>query len=223
MDEFPARHAYRCLPLTIANAHGWDILCPFGVSLEWNGGPRAEDLIVRSLEPNQYVANFCRSHFTSGVVTFHTDYIFQTDAEWDLLATGPFNSPKHGISPLTGIMESDWLPYPFTMNWRMTAPGSVAFEKGEPFCFIFPVRKQAISDCHPELRDLSGNRELQTRYAAFTASRNDFMRRFHAGDADTLKAAWRKHYFMGRHPDGTPVDGHVNKLRARKPLDCRDK
>src|ERR1700730_4059402 len=26
MEAFPARHAYRCLPLTIANSHGWEIL-----------------------------------------------------------------------------------------------------------------------------------------------------------------------------------------------------
>jgi hypothetical protein len=26
------RHAYRCLPLTTANAAGWELLCPTGVT-----------------------------------------------------------------------------------------------------------------------------------------------------------------------------------------------
>jgi len=51
MDDFSDRHAYRCLPLSIANAHGWDILCPIAVAVDWNGGRRTEDLTVRALQP----------------------------------------------------------------------------------------------------------------------------------------------------------------------------
>src|SRR3954451_24152364 len=40
-----------------------------------------------------------------------------------------------------------------------------------------------------------------------------------AGDADALKEAWQRHYFVGRHPDGTAVIDHVNKLRLRDPVD----
>ena len=40
MDAFVSRHPYRCLPLTMANTTGWEILCPFGFSAEWNGGPQ---------------------------------------------------------------------------------------------------------------------------------------------------------------------------------------
>jgi hypothetical protein len=49
VDDLPDRHAYRCLPLSIANAHGWDILCPVAIKIEWNGGKRIDDLTVRVL------------------------------------------------------------------------------------------------------------------------------------------------------------------------------
>ncbi len=39
MDAFASRHPYLCLPLTMANTPGWEILCPFGFTAEWNGGP----------------------------------------------------------------------------------------------------------------------------------------------------------------------------------------
>lgn len=39
MDSFPSQHAYRCLPLSIANSYGWHALCPVPVEIEWNGGP----------------------------------------------------------------------------------------------------------------------------------------------------------------------------------------
>jgi hypothetical protein len=224
MDEFPDRHAYRCLPLSIANAHGWDILCPVPLAIDWNGGPRTEDLTVRPLKDGDdeaLVSAFCRSHFSSGIVTFHTDYIFRTDDAWDLLATGPFNSPKEGIYPLTGIIESNWLPYPFTMNWQLTRPGTIVFEKDEPFCFIFLIKKRSVLDCRPEIHDIVADPELAERHQTFAVARNGFMERFHASDENTLRDPWLKHYFKGRYADGAVVDDHVNKLRAAVPVDKR--
>ena len=39
--HFADRHPYRCLPLTMANTTGWEILCPVGFTAEWNGGMHA--------------------------------------------------------------------------------------------------------------------------------------------------------------------------------------
>jgi Family of unknown function (DUF6065)/2OG-Fe(II) oxygenase superfamily len=224
MDEFVDRHAYRCLPLSIANAHGWEALCPAKIEVEWNGGSTVGDLSVRALKAlpgGQPIEHFCRSNFSRGIVTFHLDYIFRTDAGWDLLATGPLNHPKENAYPLTGIIETDWLPYPFTMNWQIMKPGRVVFEEGEPFCFLFPVKKQALLDCEPEILRLSDNAELTRQHDTFRLSRDEFMKRFHAGDDATIKQAWQRHYFLGRHPDGALVDGHINKLRLKEPVDCR--
>ena len=224
MDDFPDRHPYRCLPLAIANAHGWEILCSVGLVIEWHGGPRVEDLTMTAGQPlpdGRPLSDFCRSHFSNGIVTFHTDYIFRTEDGWDLLASGPFNAPKQDIYPLTGIIESSWLPYPFTMNWQFTRPGRIVFEKDEPFCLVFPVAKQAVADCRPEIRDLAEDPELVCRHSAFAASRNEFMKRFYANDHEALKNPWLKHYFWGRHPDGTVVADHRNKLRAAAPVDRR--
>ena len=33
------------------------------------------------------------------------------------------------LQPLAGVVETDWLPFPFTMNWLFTQPGRVRFEK----------------------------------------------------------------------------------------------
>ena len=50
MDATPESFAYRCLPLNIANAHGWEILCPCGFEAVWNGdvGHRGGDDPARS-------------------------------------------------------------------------------------------------------------------------------------------------------------------------------
>ena len=224
MDDFPDRHAYRCLPLSIANAHGWDVLCPAPIEIEWNGGPTVGDLIIRALRPlpsGRPVEHFCRSNFSRGIVTMHVDYIFRTEPGWDLLSTGPFNRPKENAYPLTGIIETDWLPYPFTMNWQILRPGRVVFEEGEPFCSVFPIAKQVLVECEPEIRRLSDDLELSRQHQVFRASRDEFMKRFHAGDSEAIRQAWQRHYFLGRHPDGTTVDDHLNKLRLKEPVDRR--
>jgi len=224
MDRFPDRHGYRCLPLSIANAHGWHILCPVPIEIEWNGGPAVADIKVRALKPlpgGRSVEDFCRSNFSHGIVTMHVDYIFRTDPGWDLLASGPANSPRRDAYPLTGIIEADWLPYPFTMNWQLLNPGRVTFEEGEPFCCVYPIPKYALRDCQPEIRRLDENNELARQHDAFRTARDEFMLRFRAGEPNVLKQPWQKHYFVGRHPDGTRVEEHLNKLRLNQPVDRR--
>ena len=226
MDEFPGRHAYRCLPMTIANSHGWEILCPAPIEIVWNGGPRKEDLVIRMLKPmpdDRSVDRICRSHFSQGIMTFQVGYLFRTDPEWNLLATGPFNASKENASPLTGIMETDWLPYPFTMNWQATRPGRIVFEEDEPFCFIFPVKKQALVNCKPEIRKLADDAELSRQYGMFKDARGAFTQRLEDGDAETIKRAWQKYYFRGAHPDGTKAQQHVQKLRLGKPAESADR
>jgi hypothetical protein len=224
MDAFPAKHAYRCLPLTIANTHGWEILCPVPIEVTWNGGMGGADLEVKALKRlpgDRPVDHFCRSNFTRGVVTFHTDYVFRTEPGWDLIATGPINQPKDNAYPLTGVIETDWLPYPFTMNWQILRPGRVVFEEDEPYCCVFPVAKQALANVEPEIRSLADDPSLMGQHEAFKSSRDAFMKRMQAGDRTAVRQGWQRHYFVGRHPDGATIEGHTNKLRLKEPVDRR--
>lgn len=224
MDTFPDRHAYRCLPLSIANCYGWELLSPANITIHWNGGPDACDIRFECDEPEFPLQHFVMSNFTRGIVTFHTGYIFQTDPHWNLLAGGPLNEPKDGISPLSGVVETDWLPYPFTMNWQLTRPGVVRFDKGEPFCHILPVPARALESFEPRILELPAVSELGQQYAAWRDKRTEFMQAFRAGDPATLKAAWQKFYFKGELPDQSqPTAAHVQKLRLAEPVDLRSR
>jgi hypothetical protein len=224
MDDFPDRHAYRCLPLSIANAHGWEVLCPIPVEIRWNGGMAKEDIEViglKELPAGAPVDHFCRSNFSRGIITFHLDYVIETEPDWWLMATGPFNDPKPTATPLTGIIESDWLPYPFTMNWQLTQPGVTRFEEGEPFCFFLPVPKRVLPNTEVQIHRMADDPELEARHNQFKDARNDFMGRIQAGDQEAIKEAWQRHYFVGRHPDGVLAPEHLNKLRLKEPVDVR--
>ena len=144
MDRFAERHPYRCLPLTMANTTGWEILCPMAFTAEWNGGVMQDDIKLIPDRPHPDFHNFVKSHFSHGVMTFHPGYLFRTPPGWSMIAQGPPNHVKDGVQPLAGLVETEWLPFPFTMNWMFTRPGQVRFEKGEPFCFIQPIEHKKI-------------------------------------------------------------------------------
>ena len=71
MDAFPDRHPYRCLPLTMANSTGWEILCPFDVEIVWDGGPMENAILLESKEHPDGVNSFADSHFRRGLSLIH--------------------------------------------------------------------------------------------------------------------------------------------------------
>lgn len=223
MDASPDRFAYRCLPLNIANGYGWEILSPAAFEIAWNGRPEKEAIQIRALDNFAHIEHLVLSHFTMGVVTFHVGYMFRTPPGWDLLATAPMNRPKHGIYALSGIIETDWLPFPFTMNWKMTAPGIVRFEKGEPFCTIIPIHHDMLESYQPEMRVLDAEPELKAEFDAWMKSRTDFLANLGKHDPETIKQAWQKYYFQGqRLTTDEKVETHKSKLRLAE-LDDPDR
>src|SRR5579875_3232222 len=111
MDRFHDRHAYRCLPLTMANTSGWELLCPYGFTAEWTGGPGVADLtVIPDPDTDPQKPRIAMSHFAGGTLTFHTGYLFRTQPGWAVLASGPPNTVKHGVQAMSGLVETDWLP-----------------------------------------------------------------------------------------------------------------
>lgn len=215
MDATNERFPYRCLPLNIANAHGWEILNPFGFNAIWNGGPQLDAITII---PDPGASAFPISHFGHGALTFQISCLFRTDPGIDLMVQGPINRPKDGISPLSGIVETDWAPYTFTMNWLFTRPGiGVGFERGEPFCHIFPLKRGGLENVQPQLQLLSENPELKKQYDAWTASRSQFNVDLNRPGSPAQAEKWQKVYYRGADPQGQEVAGtdHRTRLRLR--------
>ena len=220
MDNHHNRHPYKCLPLTMANTTGWELLCPMGFAAEWNGGPLQTDIVLTPDRPHADFAHFAQSHFAGGVLTLHAGYMFRTPPGWAVWTSGPPNHVKDGIQPLTGLVETDWLPFPFTMNWIFTRPGRVKWEKGEPFCFITLIQNRAMEQVQPRLRHLRQDPELHGQFEAWNKQRGDFNRRLANNDPEAVREAWQRFYFKGELPPEAPgaePEDHVNKRRL-KPL-----
>jgi len=220
MDATPEAFAYRCLPLNIANAHGWEILCPFGFEAAWNGSMGTDGISItpdwRS-DPHRIPA----SVFGQGVLTFHVEGLIRTPPGWNLWVSGSPNRFKDGIQPLNGVVETDWSPFSFTMNWRFTRHmHRVRFEKDEPFCFFFPVQRGAVEAFDPRFVPLAEDPQTRQRYHDWKQGRDSFQRdRKNAAPANPAEG-WQKHYYRGVDASGQPLTGdHQTKLRL-KPFDA---
>jgi Family of unknown function (DUF6065) len=215
MDASFQRFAYRCLPLNIANAHGWEILCPTAFTAIWSGNPGIGEIRIQAGDNAEPPAV---SHFGQGILTFHVPCLFRTEQGCDLIVQGPINRPKDGIAPLTGVVETDWAPYSFTMNWMFTrAATQVSFAQGEPFCHLFPVRRGELEAIEPLQRSLSEEPDLKRQFESWTQSRAQFNTDLKRPDSEASAERWQKHYYHGLDAKAqqTPIEDHRTRLRLR--------
>ncbi len=207
-------HAYRCLPMVMANQLGWVVENPVGFTAVWDGtvaSKPAPDAIQLTFDeeladnhPNQGV----KSDFGNGILTFHIPYLFRTPEEVSLIVRGPSNAWKTNVVALDGLVETDWLPFTFTMNWKIVAPNvPVRFEKGEPICQFYPLVAQQIEQYEAIIEPLANNPELHEAYKTW-----QFMRYVARHTKDDELTFLNSRYAQGRDYQGQTNATHQRSL-----------
>jgi len=220
MDQTSESFAYRCLPLNIANAHGWELLNPCAFDACWNGSSDTGAVTIRP-HGEPAAEGLATSLFGQGIITFHIPGIFRTPPGWNLWVGGSPNQPKDAIYPLTGVVETDWSPFTFTMNWRFTRPNQwIHFAAGEPICFLFPVQRALLDDVRPVLAPIEAEPGLLDRFQQWSKGRDQFVLRMVETPPDAAADKWQKHYYRGVDmSEKQQIDDHRTKLRL-KPFDA---
>jgi Family of unknown function (DUF6065) len=217
MDESQDRFAYRCLPLTIANGSGWELLSPCDFEATWDGGKEITSIKVRCLDDFKHFGRVVMSHFGEGVLTIHTGYLFRTNPGVGMLVRGAPNFPTDGIQALEGLVETDWLAFPFTMNWIFTRPGTVVFNKGDPVAFLCPVVHAALERSQPVIRSIDAAPKLKGEYQAWSKSRETFIKGLDEQDPTVVKQGWQRNYMQGRAHSGEKMPTHMTQRKLKKP------
>ncbi len=209
--------ANRCLPLLVANQAGRELRgAEEDLRATWNSDPELEDLVVERADQDKTPLLSASSHFGHGILTFTIPFLFRTPPGWNLLARGPANLPKDGISALEGLVETDWSPSTFTMNWKLTRPGlTVSFAAGEPIALIVPMRRGDLESFDPEVRELHTSPEVSRAYRAWRESRAQFLRDLPMIGTEAFEQTWQKDYMHGRAPDGTVAREHQRRLNLK--------
>ena len=198
--EANGRWAYKCLPMVIASQSGWLVLTKAGFSVIWDGTGLQDGVRVIPDDP-QGPPCMAKTWFGYGTFTIDMPWLFRTDPEYNLLARGPANLHKDGVAPLEGVVETDWVSNPFTMNWKLTRPDHlVHFAPGEPVCMLVPQRKEELEDFEPSIEEPEGQEKED--YQAWLVPR-------------TLNRT----YVQGKTLDGRPApEGAHRRKRDLRPF-----
>jgi len=213
MDETVDRFAYRCLPVAIANQIGWDVLCPVAFTAKWNGRESLDAISIKFEGPSSPLIG---SHFGHGVLTFTLGHLFRTTKFHNLWVKGPTNCLKDGIAPLEGLIETDWAPFSFTMNWKFTRKRhKIRFEEGEPVCRILPYPRHYVTKFDPQIKNIHENAKLYKQYVDWRESRVAFLADLKDSGSDAAKEKWQRSYMKGQDESGNTFAGHQTKVQMK--------
>ena len=133
------------------------------------------------------------------------------------------NFPKDGIVPLEGIVETDWAPFTFTMNWKIMRPKQwIRFDKGEPICRILPFPRYYLEKVHPRTRELSTDKRLANQYVGWRESRAQFIDDLHKHEEKAVKQRWQRTYVRGQNMRGITMKDHQTKLQLQDFLPAKN-
>jgi hypothetical protein len=214
MDTGTKGWANRCLPLRIANQAGWCILNDTDFDAIWDGQNGLESLKIvpqrKSREPI-----FANSMFGYGILTISIPFLFRMPPLHNLMVRGPANFFKDGAAPLEGLVEADWTPYTFTMNWKITrARLPIRFTSGEPICMLTPVPRGELNQFRGEIRNLQSEPELLAGYTTWHQQRVA-REKERMESASSQRQGVQGHYIRGQGYLGEAGSGHQTKLSLK--------
>jgi len=204
---------YHCLPLTIANQYGFEIISAYPVNLFWNGNNGEDDLTITKMlsteeEDLQNIQGFEKS-FANGIMSVVMSMIPRTPPGVNLLVTGPINTILPCITPMTAVVESDNIRTPFTINLKVNYPNTlIHIPKGTPLATLIPIPRY-FGDGF-ELKDANDlfSEELFLEEVEVADKQSQRRRNKNLAHRDYGTSSWDKDYFNGQDFYGNKFPDH---------------
>lgn len=209
------KYAYHCVPMVVASQMGWDILSPQDLIVNWNGGQQVKDVTVIDVtnkkldqyRPVLFQYPAASSHFPVGIITFSFPFVIQTPPGWGIWVSGPSNLWLDGASPLQGLVETNWLPFSFTMNWKITEKNKpIRIPLHFPICKLVPFPLNLNEVAKASYHELDENSDFGKAFWLYRGSRSRFNEGIHK-KIDGHVAGNQKFYKHGVDSSGCPYKG----------------
>ena len=164
-------NAYKCVPMNVANSYGWTVLSPADFSATWDGGEAKHSLQVELSSDSPF--RFAASEFGHGILSIVPDFIVRTSKNVSLYVRGVPNQLAIGLQPFDGIVETDWLPFTFTFNYKFIKPGKLTIKKDQPLFTFFPIERGYIESFETRDASIYKDKEFYEDYLKYSDLRED--------------------------------------------------
>lgn len=206
MDETEG-NAYRCIPMNVANSYGWTVLSPIDFTVTWDGGKAQHSLSI-DIDPH-YPHKVASSEFGHGILSIVPDFVVRTSKNVSLYVRGVPNQIARGLQPFDGIVETDWLPFTFTFNYKFISPGTLTIKKDQPLFTFFPVERGYLESFEAREVDIAKDKEFHEDYLRYVELRDGQQ----AGEIDDQNGTYLKGKLIDKEFD---IENHTKKVVVKE-------
>lgn len=136
MDETPNKHAYQCMPVSLANTLGWGISFPTDISFIWDGICDTTDSHVKILSGEEY----CSTGRGNATISFNTYLTLKTDESITTLIMPVPNEFNENAQCFTNLISTSFYKPMLPIAWRIIKPNvEITIPAGTPVATIIPI------------------------------------------------------------------------------------
>jgi len=164
MDDTYNKHAYQCLPMTVANVSGWELILQQDVVVEWDGTNSPPKVLEGATLNDRAIV----IPSIIGIMSFTTGWTFGTEDGYSTFISGSPNYFVDGAVPLSATIPSFWWPDEFNMNWKITKINEpVVFAKGMPFMHFTMIKNDLLESVEFKIENLWDKPDLMSQRMSY--------------------------------------------------------
>lgn len=194
MDASWDHHAYRCLPVTLANFLGWTFSFPKDISFIWNSQTTQVEIVSGK--------EYADTRRANQSISFNSGLVFESDENITLMTMPVPNQFIDGIQAFTALLSTSVFRGPLPIVYKVTRPDTlITIPAGTPIGSIMPISLTALESTELVLSD----KDLPQSY--YDELSNSSM----AFDAVAAQGKWNDKYRDALNYKGEIIGEHERK------------
>lgn len=143
MDETVNKHAYQCMPVSLANTLGWAISFPEDISFIWDGVCDTSDSHIQIIKGSKY----CSSARANATVSFNTYLKITTDQDITTLVMPVPNEFNENFQCFTSLISTSFYKSALPVAWRVLKPNiEISIPAGTPVAVFIPISLSGLQN-----------------------------------------------------------------------------
>lgn len=150
MENTHNKHAYQCMPVSLANTLGWEISFPEDISFIWDGISDTSGSHIKILKGYKY----CSTARGNATVSFNTYLTFKTDENITTLIMPVPNQFNENAQCFTTLITTSFYKSMLPVAWKILKPNvEIKIPAGYPIAVIIPISLTELQNFEVNIKD----------------------------------------------------------------------